>query len=127
MPKFLYTVVFFTFVSLGVLIYFLGWVSDTSYLNVAIVLLCLFIFLSFLGSIPIFYVISRKDNLEPEQKNVYRKALRTSAFFALGFTAILFFRGFKLFNLLNISLFSLFYLALAYQMFWGGRKKQQER
>lgn len=127
MPKFLYTVVFFTFVPLGVLIYFLGWVSDTSYLNVAIVLLCLFIFLSFLGSIPIFYVFSRKDNLEPEQKNVYRKALRTSAFFALGFTAILFFRGFKLFNLLNISLFSLFYLALAYQMFWGGRKKQQER
>lgn len=116
MPKFLYTVIIFS-----VLFWVLGirqiiYHKPDSFTNIFGFLFFLFWALSGTLSIIFYWIFYLKAPQYSTLKNLYRRGVKYSLFFASGVVALLALKAFGLWTLLNLVLFIILYMAVYMQL-----------
>jgi len=116
MPQFLYTVLFLTIVFWYAFIsYIFGYAPDGIF-RILIFTVLLFLSLSTTLSVPFYFYLCKKAPTFTNLKFLYRKGLSWGSFISFGFISLLIFKGFNLFNPINLGLFTVLYLLIFLQI-----------
>jgi len=116
MPKFLYTIIFLSLLSWGIVFYIVGVVNPSSYLPIFMFIFCLFIALSFTLSLLFFSILKKKKPDFLKDNVLYKKSFKYAAYISFGISGVALLRAFKIINLLNLGLFMLLYIGIFYQL-----------
>ncbi len=114
MPRFLYSVVFTTLFSGGVLLHTLFTKSPNEQTNVFILILALFFFCTAFISLCIYFFARTKLSHEKEQRLAYRKALKKSLAITVYLLGLVVLKYLQLFNITTGGLFTILYLFGSY-------------
>jgi hypothetical protein len=115
MPKFLYTVTFFTIGFWAAVAFVIYRLPPATFLNILILLVLLFFALSLSLSLLLFAYYSKRLPPKTDSHVLYKKNLKWGLFISFGIIGFMTLRAFTLVNIFTGGLFLLFYVALYFQ------------
>lgn len=117
MPKFLYTIVVASIASWIGFYSYLTSTSPDTFTDILIFLGILLFALVMTLSLPIYYILHKQAPTFSNLRFLYRKSLKWSLFFSFGLVFLMGLRAYGLDNLVNVTLFVIFYFLLYIQIF----------
>lgn len=116
MPKFLYTIILAAVLLWGLCLKILTSVKPDSFFNILLFLVPLFFALALTLSVPFYFYFFKFAPTFTNLKNLYRRSLKWSVFFALGMTIVVSLKVFAVLNVINFILFCILYYAIYSQL-----------